>query len=178
MKKRTIRITERQLKEAYPDAYEYLDSDSDVKPFDGNTNISVAGKVSDEEDGMPITTDDVATMVTNQNNPYSYRSSGYARPYIGEADANADGVDDFYNHDEMDTLSNGEKKDDITRVPDSIIRKLDILIGAMAPLNGKQKTMILNKMVENVDMQQVPYQWRKELALKITAGKNGAQQIN
>lgn len=178
MKKRTIRITEQQLKEAYPDAYEYLDSNSDVKPFDGNTNISVAGKVSNEEDGMPITTDDVATMVTSQNNPYGYRTSGYARPYIGEADAKADGVDDFYNHDELDTLSNGEKKDDITRVPDSIIRKLDILIDAMAPLNGKQKMMILNKMVENVDMQQVPYQWRKELALKITSGKNGAQQIN
>lgn len=178
MKKRIIRITEQQLKEAYPDAYEYLDNNSDVKPFDGNTNISVAGKVSDEEDGMTITTDDVATMVTNQNNPYGYRTSGYARPYIGEADANADGVDDFYNHDELDTLSNGEKKDDITRVPDSIIRKLDILIDAMAPLNGKQKMMILNKMVENVDMQQAPYQWRKELALKITSGKNGAQQIN
>lgn len=178
MKKRTIKVTREQLREAYPDAYEYLDSDSDVKPYDGTTDISVTGKLSDEEDGMPVTTDDIANMVTNQNSPYGYRPSGYARPYISEDDNNGDGVDDFYNHSELDTISNGDKNDDITRVPESVIRKIDILIEAMSPLNGKQKAMLLNKLVENIDMTQVPSQWRKELALKITSGKNGAQQIN
>ena len=176
--KRVIRVTEEQLREAYPGIDQYLGGSSDVKPFDGNCDISVTGKVSADKDGQPLTTDDIAAMRTNQNSPYGSRHGGGVRPYLHEADNNSDGVDDFYNHEEMDTLSNGDEDDNLTRIPEGVTRKLDILVDAINTLNGKQKAIVLNKLVESIDMAQVPSQWRKELSLKILAGKNGAEQIH
>ena len=167
--KRLIRVTKQQLAEAIGDSFDYLDFEDDTTPFDGTTNISVTGKTSDTEDGMPITTDDVANMVHQQRYlPYQRRFGGCTvKSGLHEADQNNDGVDDFYNHDELDTLSNGDNKDDITRVPQTVLQKIDLLMDAIKNLNPKQRGMVLNKIVEAFGVTEIPSQWRKELSLKM-----------
>lgn len=177
---RIIKVTEQQLKEALGDAFSYLDFDSDVKPFDGNTNISVTGKLSDTEDGAPVTTDDIGTMLSPQN--YISQRTGarmYNRPatFLREDDKNNDGVDDFFNHDELDVLSNGDDSDDITRVPGSVLNKLDLLLKAMETMSPKQKAMVVNKLIESIDWSAVMGPWRKELSLKIMGNPHKVNQV-
>ena len=177
-----IKVTEQQLREALGDGFSYLDFDSDVTPNDGYSEISVAGKLSDDEDGIPATTDDIETMLCPQS--YISQRTGsrlYGRPTplpsIHEADVNNDGVDDFYNHEELDILSNGKDSDDITRVPDSVLNKIRLLLDAMKTLNSKQQAMVINKMIENVDWAQVSGPWRKELSLKIMGTPRTDRQV-
>ena len=167
--KRLIRVTKQQLKEAVGDSFDYLDFEDDTIPYDGTANISVTGKTSDTEDGMPITTDDVANMVHPQRYlPYQRRFGGCTvKPGLHESDQNNDGVDDFFNHNELDTLSNGNNSDDITRVPQTVLQRVETLISSVSNLNPKQKAMVLNKLVEELGVTEMPLQWRKELSLKI-----------
>lgn len=180
MKKgRRIIVTEQQFREAFPDSFSYIDFENDSANNDGNVNISVTGKMSDEEDGMPLTTDDVANMVKNRG----YLSSrgtgrGYYRPFVKEGvDSNGDGVDDFFNHDELDTLSNGDDNDDITRVPQTVLNKLQILLDNMKMLQPKKKAMVINKIIENIDWSEIPGPWRKELSLKIMGTPSQSEQV-
>ena len=165
---RKIIITEEQLREAFPDTFDYLDFTNDTPSNDGNVNVST-GMMSDDEPADPLTTDDIANMI-KMRGYLSSRGSGmtHARPFVKEeVDKNGDGVDDFFNHDELDTLSNGDESDDITRVPGSVLNKLSILIEAMNTLQPKKKAMVINKLIENIDWSNVPGPWRKELSLKI-----------
>lgn len=177
---RHIIITESQLREAVGDSFSYLDFDNSVTPHDGNTEISVTGKLSDEEDAAPVTTDDIGTMLSPQN--YISTRTGarmYNRPatFLKEADKNNDGVDDFFNHEELDVLSNGDNDDDLTRVPGSVLNKIDLLLKAMEPLSSKQKAMVINKMIESVDWTTVMGPWRKELSLKIMGNPRQDKQV-
>lgn len=170
-KKRTIKVTENQLRETEGEAFKYIDADNNYSPYNGQTEISVSGNMDGENEGQPITGDQIAQQLTPQSYTRYRMYGNLQRHTMRESDENNDGVDDFYNNTELDTLSNGDDSDDITKVPESVIRKLNILMDSMQNLRVRQQAMILNKLIENFDFSQLPSSWKKELMKKINVGQ-------
>lgn len=172
MKKRIIKITERQLKETEGKAFEYLNIDNDTTPHNGNSEISVSGKLNDIENGKPITTDKVASTII----PQSYnRFHHYANQFHNtmrenvDNDKNDDGIDDFYNNDDMNVFNNGIDDDNLTRLPQNVINKTELLIQAItnSHLTPKQQAIVLNKIICNMNTNDLPNMWLKELMMKL-----------
>ena len=82
-------------------------------------------------------------------------------------DVNNDNVDDFYNNDELDILSNGDNNDNLIQIPQGVDYKTNMLVDAMNNLNSKQQAIVINKILENVNMNDIPYRWKKELIMKL-----------
>lgn len=165
-----IKLTEAQLSEAEKEAFDYL-GNGDFKPFSGQSEISVTGKENDEEWGEPKTSDSFANKLSAQT--YCRYSGPAFRPHnLREEDEDNDGVDDYYNNPELDTLGNGNSDDDLVKIPEGVQHKVNILIGAMQALQPKQQAIVINKIIESFDFSSLPYAWLKELRLKInTKGK-------
>ena len=172
-KRHIIKLTRQQLTEAEADTFGYLDN-GDFKQYDGQSGITVTGKKDENEWGEPKTSDDLANKISAQT--YN-RYCGFAfKPHtLRENDADKDGVDDFYNNDELDTLGNDTNKDDLVKIPVSVQRKVNILINSMQMLTPKQQAIVLNKLIENFDLSSIPYAWLKELRLKINARKQNVK---
>lgn len=169
--KRIIKVTEQQLKETEGAAFEYLDLNNDV-PYGNNSEINATGKLNATEYGEPTIGDKISDTMTNQlrNRFYGYYNS---RPTtIREKDENNDNVDDFYNNDELDTLSDGNENNNLIKMPQSAEAKLNQLVHQLENLNSKQQAMILNKLIEIMDIETIPYSWTKELMLKLSAKNN------
>lgn len=170
-----IKLTERQIYEAIEnDDFQYL-NDNDIPHNDGNVNITVGGRLNDDEYSKPITTDKISQTIGKQQYP-NYGNFYYTKTYntMKEGiDNNNDGIDDFYNNKEMDVLSNGNPKDNITRIPASVDEKLDNLINVMNMnnLSIKQQAMVLNKIIESIPTNMIPPIWKKELMLKLNSKK-------
>ena len=163
-KKHIVKINEEQ--------YSYLKGSDDTKHFDGNNAISVSGKLNTDEDGQPKTTDDVAQMFTPQAYTY-YRTPQRGKisegEHVSNGDYDGDHVDDTYNVPQANILSNGNKDDNLTIVPQAIITKLDMLISVVKSeqLNPFQIANIANRFLESLDFSKLPYKAKKELRLKI-----------
>ena len=78
--------------------------------------------------------------------------------------------DDFYDvkgfhNAELNTLTNDNDKDNLVKIPQSIERKLDILLDSIkqSNLTPKQQAIVLNKIIEELDYDNIPNQWKKEL---------------
>lgn len=166
-KKIIIKLTEKQLREASQDAFEYLDNTDEV-PNNGQTQISVNGKLDGKEDGKPATTDKFASM----NTPQGYnRYGGIGNSYtmgIKEDDENHDGIDDFYNHDELDLLGDGNSDNNLTGISNTVDKRTDMFVGMMQKLPPKKQAIVLNKIIETMDLSGVSYAWKKELIKKLS----------
>ena len=171
-----IRLTETQynlLNEDFDSGFNYI-GDSDVPHNDGQVNITANGKLNGDENGNPVTSDKVEKMVTPQQY-YNFvtfgRSSLGTRAHVTENlnDKDNDGIDDFYNSEELDTLSDGDNNDDLVKVPEGVIVKTKLLSDEIkkAKLNPKQQAMVLNKIIEDCAIGSVPYAWKKELMMKL-----------
>ena len=70
----------------------------------------------------------------------------------------------FYNA-ELNILTNNNDKDNLVKIPQSIERKLDILLDSIkqSNLTPKQQAIVLNKIIEELDYDNIPNQWKKEL---------------
>lgn len=166
--RKIIILTEKQLKEASSD-FEYTGK-HDANAYDALSKITVSGKVGDGEEGKPADTDRIADTQCAQ----TYRRYGniYGRAHVmRESDSNGDGVDDFYNNGAMNTLTNDTENDDMTKVPESVITKLDMFISTLknTSLTPRQNAIILTKVISALDTAGIPYRWKKELMMKINA---------
>ena len=81
-----------------------------------------------------------------------------------------DKSNDFYdvkgfNNTELNMLTNGNDKDNLVKIPQSIERKLNILLDSIKQnrLTPKQQAIVLNKIIEELDYDNIPNQWKKEL---------------
>ena len=81
-----------------------------------------------------------------------------------------DQSNDFYdmkgfNNSELNTLTNGNSKDNLVKIPQSIEKKLDVLLDSIkqSNLTPKQQAIVLNKIIEELDYDNIPNQWKKEL---------------
>lgn len=163
-----IKVTRKQLQETEGAAFEYLDDNNDV-PYGNNSTISADGKKDDDEYGEPVIGDKVGNTMTIQNyNRFYHTYGGYTRPTtIREKDENQDNVDDFYNNDELDMISDGNEDNNLIKMPNSAEMKVEQLISVIEKLQPKQQAMIINKLVETLNIENIPSSWKKELMFKI-----------
>ena len=177
--KHIIKLTEKQLKEVDNKTFTYL-SGSDVSNYDGQTHITVTGKLADDEYGDPTTTDKVSNTLTPQT--YTrYGIGGYGRYRNINEEENMDtnnstkdtdddnNVNNFYKKDELDTLGNDVENDNLTRIPEGVEYKLNLLLKEMdsLKLTPKQQAIVLNKIIEVLECNEMPFSWKKTLMLKL-----------
>lgn len=168
-----IKLTKAQLMEADSTAFGYLDVDNSTPSNVGTKEIGVTGKIDDKEYGDPIPSDKIANTMTVQGyNRYRMYGSNVRPHSIRENDVNNDGVDDFYNNSELDILSNNDDQDNLIKIPKGVDAKLDLLIHSITNLQPKQQAMVLNKLVETMKLDSIPYSWAKELMHKILSRNN------
>jgi hypothetical protein len=171
---RVIRLTKKQLQEMDSSDFLYLDTDNDRSPSDADSHISVDGKIDDTTSGNTLTADKVANSLTPQwYNRYRSYANLQGRCMREGVDLDNDNVDDFYNHDELDILSNGKDNDNLCKIPQGVERKTDILVDSISQLTAKQQGIVINKILDNVDMSSLPYSWRKELMMKLLSNNQG-----
>lgn len=169
--KRNIKITEEQfqyIKEEFDS--NFLDANDDTKPYDGQCNVTANGKLTPVKNGKPTTADKLQQSLTPQS--YNrFRGFGNMYPTRMREGVEIDQKDDFYdvkgfdNNDELNLLTNGDEKDNLVKIPYGIQHKLDILLDAIKQekLSEKQQAIVLNKIIEKLDYDSIPYQWKKEL---------------
>lgn len=161
-----VKLTERQLREAQ-DAFEYL-TNSDSTPNDGQVHVSATGKLDGTEEGDPMTTDQFASTMTVQGANRFRLIRGTYPMGVQESDENKDGVDDFYQSDELDVLSDGDKSNNLTSIPASVEAKVDALLDTLKSLPAKKSAIVLNKFVEQMNLKGIPNTWKRELIKKLT----------
>jgi hypothetical protein len=169
---RNIKISEEQykmLQEANEDMFPYV-TDSDFKPFDGYGNITADGK----KDGVTpadknTTSDDHAAKLTMQG-WNRYRTYGNIYPTTMREGVDIDQKKDFYdtkgfNNAELNTLTDDDETDNLVKIPQGIENKLNILLDSIkqSNLSPKQQAIVLNKIIEELDYDSIPNQWKKEL---------------
>lgn len=168
---KNIKITEKQykmLQEEIDNDFIYF-TDNDTKPYDGQVNITTNGKIDGETNAKPTTADKVQQSLTPQG--YGrYRCYGNISPRTVREGVEIGQSDDFYdmkgfNNPELNTLTNDDNKDNLVKIPQSIERKLDILLDSIkqSNLTPKQQAIVLNKIIEELDYDTIPNQWKKEL---------------
>lgn len=175
---RIVKLTEKQIKEMNDQSFTYIDPESNgVKSM--QSLVSAGGKLDDKEFAHPLTTDKAASSVSQQGYNRFNSFNGYVRrireaEHQPDEDDDNDGVDDFYADKRLDTLGNDTSNDDLTTIPQSVLNKIDLLQQAVnnASLSPKQQAIVLNKVIESLNITDIPYNWVKELLLKIKSKKN------
>lgn len=172
--RRVIKLTEEQIRETMDNTFNYLGG-GDTPNYNGQTEISATGKLDQSEYGNPTTTDKVSQSLA----PQTYNRYGNGSRYVSSYQrTNEDssietdddnGIDDFYDNDELDTLGNGVDNDNLTRIPQGVDYKLNQLLGDIkgGKLTPKQQAIVLNKVIEAFNVEQMPLSWKKALMLKI-----------
>lgn len=165
---KNIKITEKQYKllQETDETFTYV-GDTESKPFDGYGNITADGKIDGETAAPEKTTADRIGKMRSVDGWNRYRSYGNVYPTtMREQDERNDFYDvNGFQSKELNTLTNDNEKDNLVKIPYSIERKLNILLDSIKELNltPKQQGIILNKVIETLDYDAIPNQWKKEL---------------
>ena len=165
---KNIKITEKQYKllQETDETFTYV-GDTESKPFDGYGNITADGKIDGETAAPEKTTADRIGKMRSVDGWNRYRSYGNVYPTtMREQDERNDFYDvNGFQSKELNTLTNDNEKDNLIKIPYSIERKLNILLDSIKELNltPKQQGIILNKVIETLDYDAIPNQWKKEL---------------
>ena len=165
---KNIKITEEQYKllQETDETFTYV-GDTESKPFDGYNNITPDGKIDGETPAPKRTTADEIGKIRSVDGWNRYRSYGNVYPTtMREQDERNDFYDvNGFQSKELNTLTNDNEKDNLIKIPYSIERKLNILLDSIRELNltPKQQGIILNKVIETLDYDAIPNQWKKEL---------------
>lgn len=178
---RNIKITEKQykmLENLNEEEYTYLDSDDNTNPYTGYNEISPEGK---NPDGITPpekrTTGDKIQQMRTMDGWNRYRTYGNITPTTvreGISSESLNQSNDFYDVNgvplpskELDILSDDNEENDLIKIPVGVDKKTDILLDATKALTPKQQAIVLNKMIEELDTDNIPYQWKKELIEKL-----------
>lgn len=181
-----IRLTEKQLKRLKEEAFDQGFDNANTIPEYPQSTVNVSGKVNSDEFANPVTTDDVANKMA-KSFPWGvgayYRGTSLPMVQEGEessisdmynnTDQTGDGVKDKFNHADANVLNDGNEDDDQQIIPHTIEIHLDRLIKAIqnANLPAKKQINILNKLVDNMNLQGIPPSYKKETSMKIFAKK-------
>lgn len=165
---KNIKISEEQYKllQETDETFTYI-GNTESKPFDGYGNITADGKIDGETAAPEKTTADKIGKMRSVDGWNRYRSYGNVYPTtMREQDERNDFYDvNGFQSKELNTLTNDNEKDNLIKIPYSIERKLNILLDSIKELNltPKQQGIILNKVIETLDYDAIPNQWKKEL---------------
>lgn len=177
-----IRLTEKQLKEIEESMFSTGFDSPNAVPEYPQSETTVSGKINPEEFADPVTTDDFADA---QCKSFPWGVGAYYRgthvPMVAEGeqaaisdmyndtDQTGDGVPDKFNHAETNQLTDGDESDDQQIIPHTVEMHLDRLINAIRQTNlsPKKQANILNKLIANTNIQNLPPSYKKESSLKI-----------
>ena len=171
---RNIKITERQyqmLENLNEEEYTYLDKDDNTKPYTGYNEISPEGKDMDGITGPKkrVKTDDVEIKLTPQSwVAHNVHNRAFATMLRENNQTNQS--NDFYDvkgfeNNGLNLLSNNNQNDDLEQIPTGITKRLDGLLYMIksSNLSPRKQGIILKKIIEELDCDTIPYQWKKEL---------------
>lgn len=171
---RVIKLTKKQLQEMDTSDFLYLDTNNDKCSSDAESHISVDGKIDDTTSGDTLISDKIANSLTPQwYNRYRSYANLQGRCMREGVDLDNDNVDDFYNSEELDILSNNKDNDNLCKISQGVERKTDMLVDSISSLTAKQQGIVINKILDNVDLSSLPYSWKKELMMKLFSNNKG-----
>lgn len=165
-KKRLIRITEQQLKEA--DTFNFLNGTSEPH-CDGQRSISADGRLNDDEYGATETTDDIVSTVSPQAYLRYFDKhhgvNGIKRLGESDEDINDDGSDDFYQKPDKDLLNDNSINNDIVRIPQSVTYRMNLFLNEVkkANLTERKKYIILSHILRELGLHSLPPSYKKDL---------------
>jgi hypothetical protein len=165
-KKRLIRITENQLKEA--ETFNFLNGTSEPH-CDGQRAISADGRLDDDDYGQPETTDDIADTVSPQAYlryfDKIYGGNGIRRIWESDEDKNGDGADDFTQKPDKDLLNDNDFNNDIVRIPPMVFHKLNLFLEEVAKhnLTERKKYIILSHILKVLGLHNLPPSYQRDL---------------
>lgn len=165
--KRIIKLTEKQLNEATDNGFNYLNG-GDVPNYSGQTFISATGKIKQDEYGKPTTSDMVGNSLSSQTfDRYNLTTQTY-RQKTNENDEFLPNLNKEKKTNIDDSNDIEDAEEEIT-IPMGIESKLDMLIKALesTKMTPKQRSVVLNKIVERLPLDNIPFAWKKELISKI-----------
>lgn len=183
---KVIVLTEEQLRKIEEMTFDKGIVSPSTIPNYPQSQVTVSGKKNKEEFADPVTTDQYADNLS-KSFPWGcgayYR--GYLSPIVAEGeesgisdmyndtDETGDGVPDKFNHADANQLSNSDETDNMEVIPHSIEKHLNKLIQAVkqANLPEKKQVNILNKLIDSMDIENIPPSYKKESMLKISAKK-------
>lgn len=155
--------------EADENMFPYV-TDSPFKPFDGYNNITPEGNKEGEEKADSRTTGDMIQQMRTMDGWNRYRTYGNIYPTTVREGVEINQKEDFYdtkgfNNDELNILTDEDETDNLVKIPQGIERKLNILLNAIkqSNLRPKQQAIVLKKVIEELDYDAIPNQWKKEM---------------
>lgn len=184
--KKQLNEMRRFITESVDNGYVYIDSGSTLPSKNGLEQVSANGGCPDWrdiEDIEPTTTDDFSrTLCPMRNNRMGMSSNTMGRfdrsseddgevveeaVEVGSGKMEGIGNDTIGNSELLDTLSDGDKGNDDSVLSQSILSVIDRLLTMTEALPDKKKAMVLNKIIERYDLEEIPYPWKREMSKKI-----------
>ena len=168
--KRIIKLTEEQLHEAIDNGFNYLDG-GDTPNYSGQTFISASGHLDIDEYGDPVTSDKISKTLSPQT--YSRNTIGTQtyRQRTNENDNNMMFPEQHKKEEKTEKPKEAEieNAEDNTEIPMGVESKMEMFVKALqtTDMNPKQKGIVLNKLVSMLNLEGVPFNWKKELITKI-----------
>lgn len=146
----------------------------DPSPFPEilGSQVSADGIKSPGEPADPQITDRVAQGAAPNRYFFGFRNgNGYStlvREGFDNNDKSGDGVNDMFNTN-ANQLNNGNPNDDREIISHSVQRPLNALINATetAGLTPYKKANVINKVIDKMDLTDLPQSYKRETAYKI-----------
>ena len=156
-----IRLTEKQLREAYNGDFEYI-SDDPTRQYGGNTYVTSAGKMDDEQFGDPEYTDELDVMAP-QGYWYGwhYRNSPIRENVHGDSDAgeeytNPQTVDMDSNTEQTDVFQDDDPTNTNTVIPPSVIHHMKLFLDAVKGLDPRKQSMVIKELAKRMNLKTDP----------------------
>lgn len=191
---KNIIITEKQYKkilESTEETFSYINDNDDTKPYDGQMNITANGKLEPDENAKPTTSDEIQKSLTPQS-WNRYRTYGNVTPRAmsegveikqgndtNQADDTGE-VNASFNttNKELNMLTDNNKDDNLVKIPQGVQDKINLLLDVVDKnrLSPKQKAIVLNKLIEELNTNSVPYRLQKKWKKDIDKNKDISNQ--
>lgn len=175
-----FKITEEQLDKLQEKICEFGFMTGNDMPQYPQDQVMAATKDGETDFGKPMTADDLANTMTKQ---YPWGAYAYARGNFGrlaeeqgsisdlnnDQDQTGDGVPDKFNHADANELNDDNPQDDMSVIPYSIIKPLNMLVDAVkqANLPAKKQVNVINYIVDKLDLQGIQPSYKKETMMKV-----------
>lgn len=152
-----VRLTEKQIREVYGDDFNYISNDT-TPQYGGNTYITSAGKMDDEEFGDPLYTDELDVMA-----PQGYWYGWHYRNTPIRENTHGDNQEEYNNLQKIDMDGNLEQTDVFqdndptnvnTAIPPTVTDRMQKFLNAVLPLPPEKQTMILKELERKMNIKQ------------------------
>ena len=100
-------------------------------------------------------------------NNFEFVDEAEVSDLYNQEDSNGDGVEDAYNHAD----ANYEQFGDYNEIPASVKTHLDRLVTSLKnePMTPKKQIMVLNYIIDNANLKNIPSSYKRESMKKIAA---------